>query len=80
MFANGEFSIPMLVHDQVPPGVPVMTDKREKISYTFEELPTGGRVRIKTANADALKAIHDFLRFQIEDHHTGDTTEIPTDR
>lgn len=73
MFANGEFSIPMFVHDQVPPGVPVMTDKREKISYTFEELPTGGRVRIKTANADALKAIHDFLRFQIEDHHTRDT-------
>lgn len=73
MFSNGEFSIPMFVHDQVPPGVPVMTDKREKISYTFEELPTGGRVRIKTANADALKAIHDFLRFQIEDHHTRDT-------
>ena len=73
MFANGEFSIPMFVHDQVPPGVPVMTDKREEISYTFEELPTGGRVRIKTANADALKAIHDFLRFQIEDHHTGDS-------
>jgi hypothetical protein len=73
MFANGEFSIPMFVHDQVPPGVPVMTDKREKISYTFEELPTGGRVRIKTANAEALKAIHDFLRFQIEDHHTRDT-------
>jgi hypothetical protein len=33
-------------------------------------------VRIKTANADALKAINDFLRFQIEDHHTGDTTDI----
>jgi hypothetical protein len=30
MFANGEFSIPMFVHDQVPPGVPVMTDKRRK--------------------------------------------------
>jgi hypothetical protein len=22
MFSNGEFSIPMFVHDQVPPGVP----------------------------------------------------------
>jgi hypothetical protein len=80
MFSNGEFSIPMFVHDQVPPGVPVMKEKRAEISYSFEELPAGGRVRIKTRNADALKAIHDFLRFQIEDHHTGDTTEIPTDR
>jgi hypothetical protein len=76
MFSNGEFSIPMFVHDQVPPGVPVMKEKRADISYSFDELPAGGRVRIKTASADALKAIHEFLRFQIADHHTGDTTDI----
>jgi hypothetical protein len=79
MFSNGEFSIPMFVHDQVPPGVPVMKEKRVEISYTFDELPAGGRVLIKTANADALKAIHDFLRFQIEDHHTGDTIDMGPD-
>lgn len=76
MFSNGEFSIPMFVHDQVPPGVPVMKEKSAEISYSFEELPTGGRVRIKTTNVNALKAIHDFLRFQIEDHHTADSTDI----
>jgi hypothetical protein len=76
MFSNGEFSIPMFIHDQVPPGVPVMKEKRADISYSFEELPAGGRVRIKTANPDALKAIHEFLRFQIADHRTGDTTDI----
>src|SRR5579859_2960739 len=27
MFSNGEFSIPMFVHDQMPPGVPVMKEK-----------------------------------------------------
>jgi hypothetical protein len=80
MFSNGEFSIPMFVHDQVPPGVRVMKEKRTEISYRFEELQAGGTVHIKTTDPDALKAIHDFLRFQIEDHHTGDTTEIPTDR
>ena len=80
MFSNGEFSIPMFVHDQVPPGVPMMKEKHAEISYGFEELPAGGRVRIKTTSLDALKAIHDFLRFQIADHHTGDTTEILTDR
>jgi len=78
MFSNGEFSIPMFVHDQIPPGVPVMKEKHVDISYAFEELPAGGRVRIKTMNPDALKAVHEFLRFQIEDHHTGDTTEIGT--
>jgi hypothetical protein len=78
VFSEGEFSIPMFVHDQVPPGVPVMKEKRAEIAYTFEELPSGGRMRIKTTNPEALKAVHDFLRFQIVDHHTGDTTDITT--
>lgn len=76
MFSNGEFSIPMFIHDQVPPGVPEMKEKRAEISYRFEESPAGGRVRIKTVNRDALDAIHEFLRFQISDHHTGDATDI----
>jgi len=76
MFSNGEFSIPMFIHDRVPPGVSMMKEKRADISYSFEELPAGGKVRIKTANPDALKAIHEFLRFQIADHHTGDTPDV----
>ena len=75
MFSNGDFSLPMFVHSQVPPGVPVMKEKRGEIAYTFEELPDGGRVRIRTEDQNALKAVHDFLRFQIEDHHTEDKTE-----
>jgi hypothetical protein len=74
MFSNGDFSTPMFVHSQVPPGVTEMKDKRAEIAYTFEELPTGGRVRIATRNRDALNAVHDFLNFQILDHHTGDKT------
>ena len=47
-----------------------------RIGFTLAEL--AGRVHIKTMNPDALKAVHEFLRFQIEDHHTGETTEIGT--
>ena len=75
MFSNGDFSIPMFVHNQVPPGVTEMAERRAEISYTVEELPDGGRARIKTGNKDALNAVHDFLTFQIEDHHTGDKTD-----
>jgi hypothetical protein len=75
-FASGDFSAPMFIHSQTPPGVPVMKQKRTAISYVFEELPAGGRVRIKTADQEALKAVHDFLRFQIDDHHTGDPLEV----
>jgi hypothetical protein len=75
MFSNGDFSIPMFVHGEVLPGTTEMRDRRADITYSFEELPTGGRVRIETANHDALNAIHDFLNFQITDHQTGDPSQ-----
>jgi hypothetical protein len=75
MFSEGNFSIPMFVHSQTPPGVTEMKEKRAEISFSFEELPLGGRVRIMTKNPDAQNAVHDFLTFQIEDHHTGDKTD-----
>jgi hypothetical protein len=80
MFSNADFSTPMFVHDQVPPGVPVMKEKRTLITYPFDKLPAGGKVRIKTADSDALRAMHDFPRFQIADHHTGNTTDILAER
>jgi TusA-related sulfurtransferase len=72
MFSNGDFSIPMFVHSKVPPGTTEMKKRWSGIFYTLEQLPTGARVRIVTKNRDALNAVHDFLNFQIEDHHTGD--------
>ena len=78
MFSKGNFDAPMLIHDQVPPGVATMKRKKASIAWKFEETETGGRVRITSKDVDALAAIHQFLRFQIEDHQTGDPTEIPT--
>src|SRR5580765_248415 len=72
MFADGNFKAPMLVHDQIPPGVPVMQKKKKAIEWKYEELPQGARVVATTTDREALQAIHDFLRFQIEDHQTGD--------
>jgi hypothetical protein len=75
MFTDGNFSIPMFVHSEVPPGTTEMRDRKGDITYTFEELAAGGRVRIVTQNRDALNAVHDFLNFQIQDHQTGDATQ-----
>jgi hypothetical protein len=72
MFAEGDFDTPALVHGRTPPGADAMRRLKSEISYTYEETETGGRVRISTKNAEALAAVHDFLRFQIEDHRTGD--------
>lgn len=72
MFSEGNFDAPMLTHDQTPPGVPVMQRLKAEIKYEFEQTERGARVRIKTNNAQALAAVHDFLRFQIKEHETGD--------
>jgi len=77
MFAAGDFSTPMFVHDEIPPGVTAMKLLSDRIHYRFESLGSGGSVRIESSDAVALAAIHDFLRFQITEHRTGDPTSIP---
>jgi len=72
MFAAGDFNAPMLIHDRVPPGVPVMQRLRAEIKYDYRKTDRGATVRITTSNPEALQAVHEFLRFQIEDHRTGD--------
>jgi hypothetical protein len=74
-FQNGKFDIPMFVHDTVPPGVPEMKGLREQIRYSFEETPNGGRVVISSTDKEARTAIQSFLKFQIEEHKTGDPLE-----
>ena len=76
MFADGNFKAPMLIHDQTPPGVPVMQTLKSEITYRFEETERGATVRISTKNAEALQAIYEFLRFQIKEHKTGDSLEV----
>ena len=75
-FASGDFSDPLAVHDKYPDGVPVMHRLKGDIHYTFEQTTQGGRVLIKTANPQALDAIHEFLRFQVKEHKTGDSLNV----
>jgi hypothetical protein len=76
MFAAGDFSAPMLIHAQNPPGTAEMKRLREAIQYKLEKTERGGRIRITTKDPDALKAVHEFLRFQISDHQTGDSLNV----
>jgi hypothetical protein len=76
MFAAGNFKAPMLIHDTTPPGVGVLERLKSEVSYRFEKTERGGTVRIATQNTEALTAVHEFLRFQITDHKTGDAVEV----
>ena len=75
LFKEGDFSTPMFIHEEAPPGVPTMKRLKADINYTVETIEFGARVRIATANAEAVEAIHEFLRYQIKDHQTGDSLE-----
>ena len=76
MFAAGDFSAPMLIHTQNPPGTEEMKRLRDLIQYKFETTERGGRIRITTKDPKALNAVHEFLRFQISDHQTGDSPDV----
>jgi hypothetical protein len=71
-FGQGDFEKPLMTHGEMPPGVATMQRLKATITYTFEATERGGVVRIATSNADARDAIHDFLRYQIREHVTGD--------
>ena len=75
-FGRGDFEKPLMTHGEVPPGVAGMQRHKSEITYTFERSERGGIVRIATQNADALDAIHDFLRYQIKEHATGDPVTV----
>lgn len=76
LFAEGDFSAPMLIHAENPPGTEAMKRLRDAIEYKLESTEKGARIRITTKDAEALRAVHEFLRFQITDHRTGDSTDV----
>ena len=41
-------------------------------AYGYESTERGGRVAIVSSSAAALEAIHEFMRYQIREHATGD--------
>lgn len=73
--AAGDFSLPTSIHGRIPPGVGVMKKRRSAIQYAFAPSDNGGVVRISTRDTKALEAVHEFLRFQIQDHGTNDPAE-----
>lgn len=70
-FAEGDFSIAVMVHDQDIPGTVTMKARASAITYRKQEVPRGARLRITTTDPDAIAAIHQFLLFQRTEHHAG---------
>ena len=76
-FAEGAFDKPVETHAELPPGAAVMAANKKLIVYRYEERADGASVLIETADAATRKAVHDFLRYQIVEHKTGDPLTVP---
>ena len=76
MFSEGNFEVPMLIHEKTPPGSEVMQKLKGEITYEYKETDRGALIQISTVNKEALQAIHKFLKFQIKEHMTGDPLEV----
>jgi hypothetical protein len=75
-FAAGDFEKPFMTHAEIPPGAEAMQRLRTAIAYAYEDAADGGRLRITTRDPDALAAVHEFLRYQIREHATGDPLTV----
>src|SRR5580700_4340246 len=69
-------SINMFIHATTPPGMETMKRLKRAISYRYETRPRGAQVHLSTQNPQAIAAIHKFLRFQTQEHQTGDPLTV----
>jgi len=75
-FATADFGKPFATHGEMPPGVRTMQERRSTLSFQYEDTLAGARVRMTTADATAIQAVHEFLRYQIREHATGDLLTV----
>jgi len=75
-FAKGDFEKPLMTHGEMPPGVTEMQQSQADIKYSYEQTDKGGMVRIVTSSDRALEAVHEFLRYLIREHATGDPLSV----
>jgi hypothetical protein len=75
-FARGDFGKPLATHNEPPPGVQTMQERKEALTFQYEETAAGGRVRITSSDSKATDAVHEFLRYQIREHATGDPLTV----
>jgi hypothetical protein len=74
-FARGDFAMPFAIHGEPPAGAPTLAEHAAEMDYRYEETPSGARLRLLAKTPATLAAVHDFLRYQINEHRTGDALE-----
>ena len=56
LLRDGDFSLPMFIHDMVPPGVEAMKRLKDQITYTAQKTAKGAQLRIATRSPQVVGA------------------------
>ncbi len=67
-FSNGNFTRPFFIHAQEVPGTKIMSEKRDLIKYSINELTNGSELVLNTTDKDLVYAIHQFIKYQNNAH------------
>src|SRR5574339_343204 len=67
-FSAGNFTKPFYIHAQDVPGTKIMTEKKDFIKYTINEIDNGSTLILETIDEQILDAIHKFMAFQGTEH------------
>jgi hypothetical protein len=72
LFEKGKTEADADVHGKVPDGIPGLKKLRNEITFFAMKTESGAVLRMFTVNEQARQAIQDFVKFQINEHKTGD--------
>lgn len=68
-FSKGKFTKPFFIHAEEVPGTKVMTEKKDLIKYSIQNLGNGAILILDTRDDEVINAIHHFMNYQGSQHH-----------
>jgi hypothetical protein len=74
LLAKGNFENVNAIYGKLPDGTPQLKKMRDTVTFAAVPEENGGVLRLLTVNPQAKSAIHDYLRYQIDQFKTGDPT------
>jgi hypothetical protein len=74
LWTKGNFETITAVYGRPPEGTPQLKKLRNDVTFAVVPEENGAVLRMLTVNPTAKSAIHDYLRFQIDQLKTGDPT------
>lgn len=67
-FSKGNFTKPFFIHAEQVPGTKIMTDKKDLIKYSTDNIGNGSILVLDTRDDGVINAIHQFMNYQGSQH------------